>query len=117
MPIYIYQNPNTEEYLEVFQGMNDKHEYFDGSGLKWKRVFISPNAAIDLDADPFDKQSFLDKTNKAGSMGELWDRSKEMSDKRASMSGGADPYKQQYFKDYSKKRKGAKHLSDESNNH
>lgn len=117
MPIYVYQNPNTEEYIEVFQGMNDEHKYVDESGLEWKRVFIAPNAAIDLDANPFDKQSFVDKTSNAGTMGDLWDRSKEMSDKRAAQCGGVDPYKKQYFKDYSSKRKGAKHYKDKSNNH
>jgi len=117
MPIYIYQNPNTEEYIEVFQGMNDKHEYFDQSGLEWKRVFLSPNAAIDLDANPFDHQGFIDRTKGAGTMGDLWDRSKEMSEKRASMNGGTDPYKKDYFKNYSSKRKGAKHQLDQSDNH
>jgi predicted nucleic acid-binding Zn ribbon protein len=38
MPIYLYQNPETDEVLEVLQGMNDKHEYFDEQGIEWKRV-------------------------------------------------------------------------------
>jgi len=113
MPIYVYQNPNTEEYIEVFQGMNDEHKYIDESGLEWERVFIAPNAAIDLDANPYDKQGFIDRTQGKGTMGDLWDRSKEMSDKRASQNGGVDPYKKQYFKDYSSKRKGAKHHLDD----
>ena len=112
MPIYVYQNPNTEEYIEIFQGMNDEHKYIDQSGLEWTRVFLSPNAAVDLDVNPFDRQAFIDKTNNAGTMGELWDRSAEMSRKRADQSGGVDPLKKQYFKDYSKKRKGAKHHLD-----
>jgi len=117
MPIYIYQHPETEEYIEVFQGMNDEHKYSDDSGLEWKRIFIAPNAAMDLDANPFDKQGFVDRTKGAGTMGDLWDRSKEMSDKRAAQSGGTDPYQKEYFKDYSAKRKGAKHQLDKSDNH
>ena len=91
MPIYIYKHPETEEYIEVFQGMNDEHKYSDDSGLEWKRVFIAPNAAMDLDANPFDRQSFVDRTKGGGTMGDLWDRSKEMSDKRAAQSGGNGP--------------------------
>jgi|TARA_B110000305_G_C19465813_1_gene657844 hypothetical protein len=113
MPIYIYQNSKTKKYIEVFQGMNDEHKYFDDSGFEWSRVFIAPNAAIDLDSNPFDQQKFLDKTQNAGTMGELWDRGQEMSDKRAHQSGGSDPLKDKYFKDYSKERKGAKHYLDD----
>ena len=40
MPIYIYQNPITEEVIEVVQSMSEDHIYFDESGLKWKRVFV-----------------------------------------------------------------------------
>lgn len=112
MPIYIYKHPENEEYIEVFQGMNDKHEYTDEFGIEWKRVFLSPNAAIDLETNPFDKQAFLDKTKNPGTMGDLWDRSAEMSHKRAEKNDGVDPYKKKYFKDYSKSRKGAKHYLD-----
>jgi hypothetical protein len=112
MPIYVYKHPELEEYVEVFQGMNDKHEYTDEFGIEWKRVFLAPNAAIDLETNPYDKQAFLDKTSNGGTMGDLWDRSAEMSQKRAEQNDGVDPYKKQYFKDYSKTRKGAKHHLD-----
>lgn len=114
MPIYIYQHPQTEEYVEVFQGMNDEHIYSDESGIAWKRVFTSPSAAFDLDIDPFDNTKFIDKTTNAGTMGELWDRSAELSAKRAAQHGGTDPYKKEYFKEYSEKRKGAQHWKDPS---
>jgi len=35
-----------------------------------------------------------------------------MSAKRAEKAGGIDPVKKQYLEDYSKKRNGAKHLSE-----
>ena len=114
MPFYIYQNPNTEEYIEILQGMNDEHEYTDSNGVKWNRVFTIPNAAIDLETDPFDNSQFIEKTQNAGSMGELWDRSAELSHKRAEKRDGIDPLKKKYFKDYSAKRDGAKHLDDPS---
>lgn len=112
MPIYLYQHPDSGETIEVSQGMNDIHEYIDDSGVQWSRIFLSPNAAIDLDSDPFSQTQFLEKTKNAGTMGELWDRSAEMSSKRAAQSGGTDPYKKQYLKDYSDARNGAKHLSE-----
>tara|TARA_Y100001963_G_C6756678_1_gene437263 strand:- start:707 stop:1054 length:348 start_codon:yes stop_codon:yes gene_type:complete len=112
MPIYIYQHPENEKYIEVIQGMNEDHVYFDESGLEWKRVFTTPNMAMDLETDPFSQNQFLEKTQNAGTMGDLWDRSAEMSAKRAEKAGGTDPYRKDYFKKYSKDRGGAKHLGD-----
>ena len=112
MPIYLYQHPENERVIEIVQGMNEEHTYTDEEGVKWNRVFTSPNAAIDLDVDPFSTTQFLDKTANAGTMGELWDRSSELSQKRADQCGGVDPHKKDYFKDYSKKRGGSKHLDD-----
>ena len=39
----------------------------------------------------------------------MWDKSAELSAKRAEKNGGIDPVKEQWKKDYSKKRKGAKY--------
>jgi hypothetical protein len=112
MPVYIYHNTATDEYSEVFQGMNDLHVYsgINGDEDSWKRVFTVPNASIDSHVDPFSSKQFVDKTqNKKGTYGDLLDRSAEMSDKRASLAGGKDPVKEKYFTDYSAKRRGAKH--------
>jgi len=115
MPIYIYQHPKSEKYIEVLQGMNEEHVYFDEDGLEWKRIFTTPNMAIDLETDPFSQNQFLEKTQNAGTMGELWDRSSEMSHKRAEKAGGVDPYRKDYFNKYSKERGGSKHLKDPNN--
>lgn len=112
MPIYIFQRESTKEVKEVFQNMNDKHEYFgeDGSENDWKRVFTVPNASIDTNVDPFDSKQFVERTgSKKGTVGSLLDQSKELSEKRAEKNGGVDPVKEQYFKNYSAQRKGAKH--------
>ena len=113
MPIYIYRHPHTEEMVEIVQGMHDDHEYHDSDGLKWPRVFTAPSAAFDLDADPFSHAQFIEKTQNAGTMGELWDRSAELSQKRANQLDGRDPYKKKYLQNYSKGRGGNKHLSDD----
>jgi|TARA_R110002012_G_scaffold134553_1_gene287979 hypothetical protein len=109
MPIYIYKHPEKEEYIEVLQGMNDEHVY-QQDGLAWERVFLAPNASIDSDVDPFSGRQFVDATAaKKGTMGDMMDYSKELSEKRAAVNGGIDPVKQKYYKKYSDKRNGAKH--------
>lgn len=111
MPIYIYKHPKREEYEEVLQGMNDKHVYFDSEGLEWKRVFTIPNASIDSQIDPYSQKEFVEKTgNKKGTVGDMMDYSKEMSQARAESNGGIDPVKEKYYKDYSSSRNGAKHI-------
>ena len=42
-------------------------------------------------------------------MGDLLDRSADLSKERASQNGGVDPVKEKYYKEYSKKRNGALH--------
>lgn len=115
MPIYIYQNPKTNEYVEVIQSMNDTHVYFDDDGLEWKRVFIPSQLNTESSINPWDKNDFVEKTkNTKGSYGDMLDRSAELSSKRADQNGGIDPIKQKYFSEYSKKRGGAKHIKDPS---
>jgi hypothetical protein len=113
MPIYLYQNVNTQEVREVIQGMNDRHEYYGNENEPeegWERIYTVPTASIDTKQDPFSANQFLDITkNKRGTYGNMLDYSKELSDKRASIIGGQDPIKQEYYKQYSKDRRGAKH--------
>ena len=119
MPIYIYKHQESEQYKEIIQTMNEDHVYKDESGVEWSRVFTTPNMAVDIDTDPFSQNQFIEKTQNAGTMGDLWDRSAEMSAKRADKNGGLDPMKKDYFSNYAKERGGAKHLSDpnSSNDH
>ena len=113
MPLYTYRNPETGEEVDLLQGMNDVHEFIDDNGLKWDRVFYSPNASIDTKTDAFSQQKFVERTAaKKGSYGDLLDYSAEMSAKRAEQAGGVDPVKKKYLEEYSKKRNRAKHLAD-----
>ena len=111
MPIYSYENPNTGDIIEIVQSMHDEHEYTDDNGVSWNRIFSIPNTTIDSDIDPFSTRSFLDKTNSRGSVGDLMERSKELSDKRKNKLG-YDPVQKKYFENYSKKRNGRKHNLD-----
>ena len=113
MPIYIYQNPITEEVIEVVQSMSEDHIYFDESGLKWKRVFVGSQLNTNATIDHWSSNDFVNKTaNTKGSYGDLMDRSAELSEKRAKENGGVDPVKQNYFNNYSNSRKGTLHPKD-----
>ena len=111
MPSYIYKHPEEEKYIEVIQSMNEEHIYFDESGLQWQRVWTNPQLNTESNIDPFSNVGFIEKTGKMkGSYGDMIDYSKELSEKRKSIHGGIDPVQQKYFKDYSAKRNGAKHV-------
>ena len=110
MPIYTFINPDTKEEADVVQKMAEPHVYVDENGLEWKRKWTLPNAAIDAEIDPFDKQAFnrkIDGGTAKGTVGELWDRSRELSEKRKQKLG-YDPVKKEYIDKYSKDRGGRK---------
>jgi hypothetical protein len=112
MPIYIYKHPRKEEYEEVVQSMNEPHT-FSKEGVEWKRVFLSPNAAISANDDPFNGNNYVEKTaNMKGTVGDLMDYSAELSQKRAEACGGVDPIKQKSLGDYSKRTGGKIHPSE-----
>ena len=114
MPIYLYENPETNEVIEVVQGISEEHKFKNEDGLEYKRVFTVPHASIDTKIDPHSSNDFLNKTkNKGYTVGDLWDVSKEASEKRIKETG-KDKIKEKYFKNYSKKRKGMKHQGDSS---
>ena len=113
MPLYLYRHPETEEVIEVLQSMKDEHVYFDEEGVEWKRVWTVPQASIDTDVDPFSPTAFLEKTKGKGSIGDLMDRSKDLSEKRKEVIGeGRDPVEQTAFDNYAKARNGKRHLND-----
>ena len=69
-----------------------------------------PNASIDSNPDPFSAQQFTEKTkDMKGSMGDMWDYSAELSQKRKLALGGVDPIRKKAEQKYSEKRKGMKY--------
>ena len=111
MPIYLFQHPKTGEVKEVLQKMNEPHSYTDKKGTKWERVFLSPNMSIDGKGMGVDTtaEEFVRKTrDKNYNLGEMWDLSAELSEKRA-RTGGKDHVKEKAAKAYTKKCKGKKH--------
>lgn len=109
MPLYTFSHPETGEEKDVFFSMNDKKQYIDASGVSWTREYISPQLNPNGTVDPWDSKSFVDKTNNKGKLGDLLDRSADLSKERASQNGGVDPVKEKYYKKYSKERNGAIH--------
>lgn len=109
MARYIYKHPKTDETKEVIQGMNDEHVYSE-KGVAWERVYVSPQASVNAKIDPFSQNQFIDKIGASkGSVGDVWERSAEMSARRAEKTGGTDPVKEKFYDDYSKKTKGKEH--------
>jgi len=103
MPYYLFSNPDSGEVREIFFHMNDEKIYIDENGLKWDREFTVPQASIDVNIDPYSKRAFMDKTNKVGTFGEMFDLSKELSEKRGGKKN--DPVKKDFQKDWKNKRK------------
>lgn len=110
MPVYIFQNPKTKEYKEVFLSINAEKVYSE-DGVKWQRIFLSPNMSVDTHIDANSERDFIEKTaRKNYNVGEMWDSSKELSEKRE-REKGIDPIKEKSLKEYSKVRRGAKHTN------
>lgn len=105
MPYYEYADPDTGEKIEILQGINDIHEYRDYLNRKWDRVY-STNLAFTLKVDPFNSNQFIEKTKGAGTVGDLMERSAELSAMRAEKRDGVDPVKASREVEYSKQRRG-----------
>ena len=118
MPTYIYQHPDSGEVIEINQRISDRHEYTDDSGVSWNRVFTVPHTRVPnmTRVEANSEEDFIRRTRESGgTMGDLFDLSKELSNKRKAQSNdGKDHVEQKFFKDYSKKRKGMKHQNDAS---
>lgn len=114
MPVYQYQHPEHPIVIEVVQSMKERHVYIDDEGVEWRRVFTVPQASQNTKIDAFSSDEFVLKTKEKGmTIGQLWDESKVLSEKRAKV-GGKDPVKEKYFKNYKKRRRGIKHPQDNS---
>ncbi len=113
MPQYVFakvSDPSvTQDLVYSMKEVPSVGTVISIEGVKWKRVFTRPQASFDTRVDPHSAKDYVKATSRAGSVGDLWDRSQELSQKRAQKEGGVDPVKQTYLKDYSRRHKGAKH--------
>lgn len=108
MANFLFEHPTTGEIKEIYQSVHDAHVYSE-DGVVWDRVWTVPQAAIDTSIDCNSARDFTEKTGKKkGSLGDLWNCSAELSEKRAK-SQGIDPVKQKHYDNYSKMTKGKIH--------
>lgn len=109
MPIYLYSNPKDEnEVEEVIQSVHDEHVY-SKDGVKWTRVFTVPTASVDSKWDENNPQDFVEKSKgKKGTIGNLMEKSAELSAKRKKRYG-KDKFKEQFYSDYKKNHSGKDH--------
>jgi len=116
MPFYLYQHPSTEQIVEIKQKISDIHEYVDDDGTKWNRVFTVPFASIPnmTRIDAGSEEDFMKRTqNFDGTIGDLMDASKDLSEKRKHDTG-RDKVQENFHKKYSEERNGLKHMGDTS---
>jgi hypothetical protein len=94
--------------------MSEEHSYTDKNGLKWNRILTSPRVSIDTKIDAFSERDFVNKTAKKGiSVGDLWETSAELGEKRAKKAG-VDPVEEKRNRAYEKKHNGKLHPNDKS---
>ncbi len=116
--IYKFKNTETGEYAEIEMSMKNYKPYKgpDGNEDCWQRVYEAPQISMrnstSSKLDPFDQKAFVDRTGKMkGTVGDMMDYSKELSEKRAELNGKEDPIKRQHFDNYERKT-GKKHMRD-----
>jgi hypothetical protein len=115
MPEYLFEKTEVPIPVihTVFFHMNDEKVYNGPDGKEvgqWRRVWSSPRAATDMATiDPYSQSDFVRATNKQGTVGDLFDRSAELSAKRADKEGGRDPFKEGFYSKFQKKHGNKKH--------
>ena len=105
MPFYDFENINTGEIHSVFFKMNDEKIYNGEKGDEinlWRRIYSVPLAAVSTRLDPHSEAQFRDSTlYKKETYGSMWERSKELAQKRTEKEG-IDPVHQKHLADYKK---------------
>lgn len=103
--IYLFENPETGELKDVIFNIDDEKIY-EENGVAWQRRWTPPQLSMDTKIDPYSQKQFLDKTRKGGTVGDLWDRSAELSAIRADKDGR--DFVKEKFEDNQAKVRGGK---------
>jgi hypothetical protein len=117
MPLYSFikvDDPEVEEdfFFTMKEAPKVDEIITDDDGVKWKRIFTLPFAGVDTQINPDSVNDFVEKTGKKkGTLGNIFDASKELSEKRAKQRG-EDPVQKKFFENYKKQRFGVKHLEE-----
>ncbi|MEK6884010.1 MAG: hypothetical protein AABY22_30550 [Nanoarchaeota archaeon] len=110
MPQYSFQHPQTDEIKTIIMSMREEHKYKDENGVKWERVWDIPQARIDGKLQCWNSAKFVEKTGRMkGTIGDLQDYSKELSQQRAKESpDGKDPLAKKAREKWEAERPGKK---------
>jgi len=123
MPLYAFESSKGDTQ-EVFFTMREAPQlgaFIDIDGKAWKRIptpsQLTTNGIKPI--DPHSQKAFRDKTGamKGCSLGQIWDYSKEQSERRREKEG-SDHVQQKYFDDYAKNNpKKRRHLAEKKQKH
>lgn len=114
MPEYLFTREDDESvscllFYKMAEVPSVGASIIDENGVVWRRVFTKPNAAMATVIDPYSVTDFSKSfEGKNVNMGNMFDASREASEKRAAKEG-VDPVKTKYLADYKKARKGTEH--------
>ncbi len=108
MPIHDFLNKKTGKKLSVYVPIKApliEHQKQIVDGEEYERTYDdAPLIAKDMQHDDGSFNDFRKTTDgKNVKMGDLYNISKEMSEKRASKNGGYDPVQEKWFSEYEKK--------------
>lgn len=109
MPFYSYIDDRDGKIYDKIQGMNEIHQAFASDGYKLRRIFYNPQTSFNTKIDPLSSRDFVEKTRtKKEKVGDILDRSKELSLRREEIIG-KDIIKDKWYKNWQKRRKGKSH--------
>ena len=86
--------------------------------LSGKGFFLAPHASVSTEVDPFNPNSFIEKTgNMKGTVGDMMSLSEELSEKRAAQSkDGKDPVKEKTLQKNIPRKEKAQNIPTHSKN-
>ncbi len=110
MPVHEFIHEASGERISIFVPIKaavEEHQKQIVDGREYKRVYDEPPLiGKDMHHNDGTFNDFRKATDgKNVRMGDLYDISKEMSEKRAHQNGGLDPVKERMYKDYERKFK------------
>lgn len=120
MPIYPFIHNETKEVVDVYipiTGDVTSFNGFDGTQSgQWKRCYdasyyntYTSRGVVGVKQNAHSQKDFLKATeNKNYTIGDLWERSRELSEERKAKDG-VDKVKEKFLKDYEKQH-GVKHI-------
>ncbi len=111
MPVYDFHNEESGKTISVLVPLHasdkERAQQRGGDGKIYRRVFAAPLAAKDTRMNDGTLADFRRTTSdKNLKVGEMWQISKEASEKRKQMSGGEDPVQEKFYQDYEKTTHG-----------